>query len=636
MAGSSFKTNPVHLHDLMNDAEKGLLQLPDFQRSWVWDEDRIKSIIASISRGFPVGALMTLETGGTVDFKPRPVEGAPKSAELVEPEMLLLDGQQRITSLYQATLRGEVVQTITPKKKRVKRWFYIDIRAALDPAVDREEAIIGLPEDRKIRSNFGKDVELDVSTRDLEFDNLMYPVSMLFDWTTWQTSFINSRMHTSSFNENWIILNQFSDEIIKTFTSYQLPVISLGSQTTKEAVCVVFEKVNTGGKALDAFELITAMYAADGYELRKDWYGDDAKLGYHDKIASYAKLPGAPEGVLAGITNTDFLHVVSLFHTRDVRRQAVEEGKSGKDLPQVTGNRRAMLNLPLDAYLKYKDIAEGGFEKAAKFLFQLHIYRPLDLPYQAQVVALAAVLADLGPAASSATTKAKLEQWYWSGVFGELYGSTVESRIARDFQEIPDWLKGGTEPYTVVEAQFRVDRLKTMRSRLSAAYKGVNALLMREGAKDFLTGDSFDHTSFFGSAVDIHHIFPKAWCLNQRVSPDVFDSIVNKTPLTFQTNRKIGGNAPSTYLAAIERGTSSDPAISRLTLDAFLASHLVNPELLRSDDFAAFMSDRQGKLARLIGHAMGREVLLLAEDEEGELVELEGALEEATMTLVAD
>jgi hypothetical protein len=61
---------------------------------------------------------------------------------------------------------------------------------------------------------------------------------------------------------------------LENFKYYQVPVIALDRSTTKEAVCVVFEKVNTGGKALDAFELVTAMYAAEGHELRKDWFGD--------------------------------------------------------------------------------------------------------------------------------------------------------------------------------------------------------------------------------------------------------------------------------------------------------------------------------------------------------------------------
>jgi hypothetical protein len=67
MSGSTFQTNPFDLHRLLEDCHRGALQLPDFQRSWVWDEDRIKSLIASISRAFPVGALMTRMSS------PRPV-----------------------------------------------------------------------------------------------------------------------------------------------------------------------------------------------------------------------------------------------------------------------------------------------------------------------------------------------------------------------------------------------------------------------------------------------------------------------------------------------------------------------------------------------------------------------------------
>jgi hypothetical protein len=107
MAGSTFQTNPFDLHKLLEDCHNGIVQLPDFQRSWVWDEDRIKSLIASVSRAFPVGALMTLNTGGPVKFKPRPIEGAPLEAKHVRPQSLLLDGQQRMTSLYQVTLRGQ-------------------------------------------------------------------------------------------------------------------------------------------------------------------------------------------------------------------------------------------------------------------------------------------------------------------------------------------------------------------------------------------------------------------------------------------------------------------------------------------------------------------------------------------------
>src|SRR5580698_6183927 len=117
MAEATFQTNPNSLQEFLRACHAGKIQLPDFQRSWVWDEDRIKSLIASVSRAFPVGALMTLDTGGEVNFKPRPVEGAPSAANSASAQSLLLDGQQRMTSLFQVTLRGKVVETVTPKKK---------------------------------------------------------------------------------------------------------------------------------------------------------------------------------------------------------------------------------------------------------------------------------------------------------------------------------------------------------------------------------------------------------------------------------------------------------------------------------------------------------------------------------------
>ena len=161
--------------------------------------------------------------------------------------------------------------------------------------------------------------------------------------------------------------------------------------------------------------------------------------------------------------------------TGGVRQRAA--GKQGKELPAVSGNRQALLNLPLEAYKQYEAQVERGFVQAAKFLHMLHIYRIFDLPYQSQIVPLAAILADIGDAWEHEANRAKLVRWYWNGVFGELYGSAVETRIARDFMEVPVWLKGGPEPSTVSETMFRADRLKTMRMRLSAAYKGVNALL---------------------------------------------------------------------------------------------------------------------------------------------------------------
>ncbi len=632
MAQTTFKTNPILLEDLLKDCERGIIQLPDFQRSWVWDEDRIKSLIASISRAFPVGALMSLDTGGPVNFKPRPIEGTPPEAKNVAPQSLLLDGQQRMTSLYQVTLRGKVVETETPRKKKVKRWFYIDIRKALNPSVDREEAIIGVPENRILSS---RKADIDLSSPEQEYACLMYPVSKVFNWDKWRDGFDKhwrGDQH-ESVREDFIT---FKNEILENFKRYNVPIICLDRLTSKEAVCVVFEKVNTGGKALDAFELVTAMYAASGHELRKDWYGDDHSQGYHRRFVETLRPAGMTQGIIAEVSNTDFLQAISLFYTRDVRRAAEAAGKQGKELPAVSGKRQALLNLPLDAYKKYEKQVERGFVQAAKFLHMLHIYRIFDLPYQSQIVPLAAILADIGEAWEHDTNRAMLVRWYWSGVFGELYGSAVETRIARDFMEVPVWLKGGPEPSTVSETLFRADRLKTMRMRISAAYKGVNALLMKVGAQDFRSGQKFDHTIFFGENVDIHHIFPQDWCKKQKIKPTVFDSIINKTPLSYRTNRIVGGVAPSEYITKLEMGNDETPPIDSHRLDAYLKSHLIDPSLLRANEFEKFMVDRQKQLLSLIEQAVGKAAYTGTVSEEGEDIEVDEDTLEAELTIAAE
>lgn len=536
------------------------------------------------------------------------------------------------------TLRRKVVETITPKNKKVRRWFYINIRKALDPSEDREEAVVGLPEDRIVRSAFGREESSmpgsNLSTPDREYEQLMFPVTDVFDWDKWQDGFDKhwkGDQHEAVREE----FRTFKRQILDNFKQYRVPVITLDRDTTKEAVCVVFEKVNTGGKPLDAFELVTAMYAASGHELRKDWYGDVGTKGRHRRLAEALRPADSETGILAEVGNTDFLHAISLFHTRDRRRAAEAEGKQGKELPAVSGNRQALLNLPLEEYKCYEKQVERGFLQAAKFLHTLHIYRIFDLPYQSQIIPLAAILADIGEAWEHEANRAKLVNWYWNGVFGELYGSTVETRIARDFMEVPRWLEGGPEPSTVSETLFRADRLKTMRMRLSAAYKGVNALLMKEGAQDLRSGQKFDHTIFFGENVDIHHIFPQDWCKKQGIKPAVFDSIINKTPLSYRTNRIIGGVAPSHYLAQLEAGNKTTPAIDRVRLDSYLKSHLIDPSLLRADDFDAFMIDRQKQLLALIEQATGKASYAGAAQEEGEDLEFDSDLVKADMTVAA-
>ena len=158
-----FKTNPVSLKELLDNVDSGKIQLPDFQRGWVWDDDRIRGLLASVSRGFPVGAIMTLEAGGEIRLKSRMIEGAERKAGN-RPDAFLLDGQQRLTSLYQSLWHENAVDTHDNRGRRIRRWYYIDMLGAMDQTVDREDAIVSVPEDKKETRTFGREVVRDLSS----------------------------------------------------------------------------------------------------------------------------------------------------------------------------------------------------------------------------------------------------------------------------------------------------------------------------------------------------------------------------------------------------------------------------------------------------------------------------------------
>lgn len=598
---TTFDSTKESLQDLLRDIRAAKTQLPDFQRGWVWDDEHIRSLLASVSLSYPIGAVMMLQTGNAdVRFKPRLVEGV-TYPDVPEPERLILDGQQRLTSLYQALMLGQPVATRDLRGNMIQRWYYLDIKKAISPNGDRDEAVIGVPGDRKVR-NFRGEVIADYSTMALECAAEFLPLPIVLDLsalTNWQMVYLQADpAQMQARLQRWNDLNQ---SVIQRFQQYQIPVIMLRKETPKEAVCQVFEKVNTGGVSLTVFELITATYAADDFNLRDDW-----KKRY-EKFHDYK--------LLHAIQSDDFLQAVTLLATYARRQADLKANLSPQDIAGVSCKRKDILKLPLSEYQTWADAATTGFIKAAKLLFGQKIFEARDLPYRTQLTPLAAIMAMLGERADNEGVRTKLVRWYWCGVLGELYGGAIETRFAKDLPEVLTWIDGGTEPDTIRDATFTPSRLLTLQTRNSAAYKGISALLIREGGKDFRTGNTIEESIYFDDKVDIHHIFPQAWCVAKKIDRRRYNSIINKTPLDAKTNRIIGGNAPSVYLARLQKSAEVDDP----RMDTILHSHLIKPDALRADDFDAFFAAREKALIERIEQAMGKPIV-------GVLVEAESML----------
>ena len=584
-----FKTNPILLNKLLDDVESCNIQLPDFQRGWVWDDDRVRGLLASISRGFPIGAIMTLDSGGNIRFKCRAVEGVSKSNN-IQPDCFLLDGQQRLTSLYQALRHKDPVDTFDSRGQLIKRWYYIDMIKAVNPNVDREDAIISVPVDKKVKRNFGRETVLDLSSPKLEYEQHMMPTECLLDTMNWLIEYIshwnkNPDKHPKLDATNF--MNEFKNKVLNNFTNYSLPVISLDKGTPKEAVCTVFEKVNTGGVNLNTFELVTAVFAADNFSLRDDW--NKRREHLHSRY-----------GVLQGIEGEQFLQAVTLLATQQRRKQAITRGAPQEQTPSISCKKSDVLNLSLDEYKDWADKAESGFLKAARFLQMQFVFARRDVPYNTQLVPLAALYVELGDELKPANATEKLECWYWSGIFSEAYGSRTETLSALDLAQVTEYVRNDIPPRLVTEASFTPERLVSLRSRNSAAYKGLYALQMKSGAADWRTAMPLSLATWDAENIDIHHIFPVAWCTDpkNKLPKSLYDSVINKTPIDAQTNRIIGGQSPSLYLARLDQESKN--------LDQVLAAHWLKSDLLRNDLFGESFVERGQAMFELINTTMGK------------------------------
>ena len=605
----TFTAIPVALKTLLDRVETGKIQLPDFQRGWVWDDYRIRSLLVSISRGFPVGAVMTLDVGGDIDFRSRFVEGA-GSPEGVLPEQYLLDGQQRLTSLYQAMRHAGPVETRDrPGGSKVKRrWYYVDIRRALDRPADRDDTIVTVPEDKIVRSNFGRTVELDLSSQEHEFQQHMIPTEQVMDGMAWGFEYAGYWKERGGHPQGdpFDFFRRFKDNVLNSFTEYALPVINLVKGTPREAVCTVFEKVNTGGVTLTVFELVTASFAVGDFSLRDDWEARKERL--HSEF-----------GVLQGLQGDQFLQAVTLLATQARHREAVADGKPPNEIPGIGCKRADILNLRLDEYEKWADRLEAGFRKAAKFLHGQYVFTAGNVPYGTQLVPLAALHVELGDELTTANAQEKMNHWFWCGVFGEAYGGTIETQFALDLSEVAGYVRGGPEPTLVTQANFIAERLLSLRTRNSAAYKGLYALQMKSGAADWISGEPLSLATWHGEGIDIHHVFPVAWCrgADPQIPRGLHDSIINKTPIDATTNRKLGGQGPSRYLLRLRRDIEED------RLRRILEAHWIDRCALEEERFGDFFVERGQAMLNLINRTMrkpavdGRKVFRNALDSAG-------------------
>lgn len=386
---STFDLNKEPLFDLLQKIECGKIQLADFQRDWRWDDERIRSLLASISLGFPVGTLMLLQQEqAQFRLKPRLIEGVDLKNP-PSPQALILDGQQRLTALFMSLLSSHPVVINQGKRYAPeRRWYYFDIQNVLNASEnERIDAIVRVKDNQRSRRKGTNPEEA--------FQADWFPLSQMFYFRQWRSRYSQYWNYDA---EKLELIDRFEAEVVKKFEHYQMGLYILRSELPKKAVCQIFINHNTRPCELTHFDLLTSEYASQDFDLRADW---------QQREQWFAQYP-----VLRLLKPTDFLQALSLLSTYHQRQAAKEKGGHPDKLPRIACNRQDIINLELSEYQQWVETISAGFEQAAKFLHSQGVFDADDVPYPMQLVVLAPLVAILGEGLKFDVVRQKLQQWF--------------------------------------------------------------------------------------------------------------------------------------------------------------------------------------------------------------------------------
>ncbi len=560
MAVGNIETNKLNLDSVLREIEHGNVQLPDFQRSWLWRDSQIKSLLASVSLGIPIGTLLTTE--GDHALSHRPFAGV-NLLETQSAKTLVLDGQQRLTALFQACQSAQPVTTES-RKDTTQRHYYFDMKKCIEEE-DRESCVIS---ENANRSKYDEPTK--------QYDDEIFPAGMMFNYRQWRYDYLEHYDHDKAKRK---IVDDFDDLVVRNFERYQIPEVRM-SNVDLEVIAMTFEKTNDRGTRLDAFDIMTAKMKREGLNLREDWE--------HQEQAILA------EAVLAKVNETHYLKAITLLAT-------------GAGKKRVSARRKDMLALKCEEYEAYNAAATLGFINAAKLLKEIGISKAKELVHVPQAIVMAAVYARSdNQQTDTIHARQTIERWYWTTLLNESYGGrTTDEQLANDFSDLVRRLTDTPlQPLSVFSGRpFNSDRL------LSGAQRGLNvavqSLLKRnKEPRDWMKGSPIE--TMDESVIEMHHVFPRKWCKDNEIDEGPRESVANLTPIDAETNKIIGGKAPSVYLKALQvkAGNISDHQMNQI-----LESHLIPVKELRNDDFKAFHKKRAALLKNMIAGAIGSEMV---------------------------
>lgn len=394
MSLAKTQTELIDLTTVVSEVADGKWGLPEFQRDFIWSDAEVRSLLATVLSGWPAGSLLLMEATDET-FALRQIDGAPHLVD--KPTYAILDGQQRVTSLYQALHgAGDRIYAVT--------WD-----TDIDDDLVTEDLILSFRRTLWHRryDSFRQQAEAKV----VPFSALRTP-SEFFEWRDLMLNDISLEKQEGVRNQ----VTLFYSKVLSKLHSYRFPAVILKHDLEPEAIANIFERVNKTGVRLNTFDLMVAKTYQTQWNLREK-FAETKEKDPH--LAQFLKDDGLP-----------ILQSIALMHSMNLRQSAV-------------------LNLSAFTVRGYWDEAVDGMSRAVAYLRDsCGVLSPELQPYPNMLPVIAAVLAGRSDQGLHPT----LDRWFWTSIFSGAFEVAANTRLVTHFRKIV----GGTSdtiefPTTVID-----------------------------------------------------------------------------------------------------------------------------------------------------------------------------------------
>lgn len=549
------KVTPINenMLDLLKKAKSGSLVIPDFQREFIWRIGQIEELLNSVVNEYFIGSILLLESSAiNKRFAPKPIYGiGASSINYSEGGAIhyILDGQQRMTSLYYAFYEPD-----NPLSNEVN----LKVRFFIRPDTDEVYGLVD-PEYFIRKAKMGKDLAEQFYKTYKEtygIDPRKLPSMSVFrDRESMDRYLRENPTLSSSFKDRL-------DGIFNKIHEYQIPTITLPIETSDEDIVNTFERINRTGTPLGIFELAVARYYPSGINL------------------NYLKKRLKKRTFLQIGNEVSVLKYMAI--SKDMEPKSQNLLKLVDDSIQDKVKRQILFHDDWDEAVRYLDKAAErmtrhyGSDKIKLGKREINL-----VPYTSMIIPLSIVLKEIDRKGSAENLYKKLDSWYWSTVFAQKYSHGTDTKA---FQDVHDLVKWFGDPAAKPDYLPNFDSVKKEMlnaARSSALGKAFYVYLKLNECRDIFTGQPLSL-----SQVHVDHIFPHS------KYGKTGDNIFNLTLLDKRTNQsRKQDKMPSEFLEECLSSHGED-------LDSFLGTlktHFIDEQgymALKNNDFDSFIMAR--------------------------------------------